>query len=255
MNAGDAARLEAIEARLRTEHVGLAVVDLPPRPVYTNDPELEARREAEYNAYSVACEAEAEVLNAEALRWHAKRLDIACALFREEISADASSSSSSRAALPKRRGLSDMLAAADMLSADLGFAASSFLATLADGEMELNAAVTEARELFRSRAVAERRNEAIHALITEKRMAFEGAWGDGFVAQMLQGVMERAQPVGVDPRSGPLHEQQRELSHEPPPPQQQQQPPLQQSAAERATPTASREQEMRPGVRPPPDIV
>ena len=67
--------------------------------------------------------------------------------------------------------------------------------------------------------------------------------------------MERAQPVGVEPRSGPLHEQQRELSHEPPPPQQQQQPPLQQSAAERATPTASREQEMRPGVRPPPDIV
>ena len=51
--------MNAVEARLRGQHVGIAVVSLPERPVYSNDAALEARRADEYAAHEAACNAEA----------------------------------------------------------------------------------------------------------------------------------------------------------------------------------------------------
>ena len=189
--------MEAIEARLRRAHVGLTQVSLPPRAVYSNDEKIEAARAVEYNALKTRCEAQAAAWNLEARRWHNERVDVAAALFRVEASNLLASSPAgaahSASSSPTRQGCSDDSAACssttlgeslvgglsalpDMLAAECGLAANTGLATLCDDEIDVSAAVAEARERARWLATIAIRRAAYKTLCEEQRAAFVAQW-------------------------------------------------------------------------------
>ena len=74
--------IDAILARQRSDSVGLATVQLPERPTYSNDEATEDQRSIEYEALAVCCAAQATAWNAEAHRWHAERAQIVAELTR-----------------------------------------------------------------------------------------------------------------------------------------------------------------------------
>ena len=111
--------------------------------------------------------------NDEALRWSAERVDVAAELFRVEANACPSLSESRVAHGPQAVST---LSAADMLSADAGLTACSVLAHLAEDQMDVDAAVAEARERVRWLSNVTRRRAAIAALCDEQRAAFVEQW-------------------------------------------------------------------------------
>ena len=176
------APIEAIEARLRQAQVGLARVDLPEPPVYSNDAAVEAQRSAEHAALVARCHVQAAAWNAEAHRWHVERADVAAALFRVEANAStfsgrlAHSHAASSASGSGDRQLFDTLSVADMLANDAGLAACSVLAHLADDQMDVDDYAAEARERVRWLASVSLRRAAIATLCDEQRSAFIEQW-------------------------------------------------------------------------------
>ena len=193
------AAIDAEVARERATLVGRVQARLPERPILSNDPVVEARRKAEYDAFRDRCAAEAAVWNAEATRWHAERASVAAALFRidasalaqtrgglvqpwdagagaeddEEASSEEELEGDSSATAVERRAEA---LSAEMLSCDVGLAASSGLADLAERQLEISSAVTEAHDRVRwLLAVAERRR-AIEVVREEQRAAFITRW-------------------------------------------------------------------------------
>ncbi|KAL1523937.1 hypothetical protein AB1Y20_018853 [Prymnesium parvum] len=78
--------LEAEVARQRWKRSGIiqTAPPFPPKPIFTNNAELEAVRTAEYEALRLRCAAELEVWNAEARRWAIERPALIEACVRAE---------------------------------------------------------------------------------------------------------------------------------------------------------------------------
>ena len=175
--------LEAEVAKRRPSEMGIVSLNLPPRPIYTNDIGIETRRLAEHSILVAQLAADAEAWNAEARRWRAERVNAVA----EQVRADAASMHSrSGINLAGTGDLSTEVAreeratritdATDFMSGDMGLAGTSFLMELAEREEDINEAVYEARALADWMLNIEERRQAAAALCAERRRAFIERW-------------------------------------------------------------------------------
>ena len=196
------ALIDAELARARAYQIGRATVSLPDRPVLNPEPVVEAKRQAEYAAFRARCEAEAAVWNAEATRWHEEREDIAAAIFRIDVTAQArspaglgrsnlecagdgdddesNSGSSSLDADPdedrNNATAAAQLMAMDMLSGEMGLATSSTLSKLVEESLMINEAVGEAHDRVRWLNKVAERTRAIRTVRAQQQHEFIEAW-------------------------------------------------------------------------------
>ena len=187
------AALDAELARRRASDVGLVSVDVPPRPVYTNDAIIEAEREAEYSSFVQRCAAEAAAWNAEARRWHAERAktiaqrvraDVESIMHSGNASADSSLPGDIEPPLPLPphfviglTGVRELApATTDVLSGEVGLAATSMLAERADRQADIDIMVAELRALAEWKLAAKERSAAAEAVCAEQERTLVTRW-------------------------------------------------------------------------------
>lgn len=182
-------------ARERPAVLGFASSELPVRPVYTNNEELEAARQQEYDALAARCAAEVAAWNVEAQRWHADRAEVIAERLRAD--ADALSRTSGGLVEAGERPSSPIAAAAatdgddeapsamrrfaslgelEMVSGDATLAATAMLEEMAERQASVDAAVAQVRALAVRQLGHEERRRAASVLCAEQRRAFVARW-------------------------------------------------------------------------------
>jgi hypothetical protein len=193
------AALDAALAQLRSKEAGLVSNECIQPPVH-GDHNTETRL-ANFEELRQRCAVEAAAWNDEACRWRRQRAEIAGALVctaahalaqstgllqpgdlpadlavdRFSIHEEEEADSDARAAHATEQRL-DALQATELLASEAGFTASSLLADLADRQLEVNAAVSEAIERAQWLAATAERQRAVAALCNERHQAFAAKW-------------------------------------------------------------------------------
>ena len=160
-------------ARARSVTVGFASLDIPPRPVYTNDEACEAERRVEHQEFVARCTAEAAAWNTEAQRWHAERLSV----IEDRIYAEAQEIIA-RHGLPADSDVSSAPAdrSSDMILGEMGIIGTTMLDSQAERQSHVSTVVAEALALAQWKRSTEERRRAILSVCTERRRAFVARW-------------------------------------------------------------------------------
>jgi hypothetical protein len=174
--------LDAELARRRRADFGFVSPRFPTRPTYSNDPDVEARRCAEYEALMNQCAVETASWNCEARRWNAERRDAMNARLRTSSEAVSmvggtsckpsnTSAASGPAPVPVTR-----LEAIDLVTSGTGLASTSQLAELTDLNAEVDAAVLEMLHYADWKRTTSQRRRAALAICAAQQNAFIATW-------------------------------------------------------------------------------
>ena len=174
-------------ARERPAVLGFAFVDLPARPIYTNNWQLEAQRQEEYDTLVARCSAEAAAWNAEAKRWHADRAHTIGERMRVDVEAlilggGGLHNEGEEAPTPEESecgataGSRRRIALGELDLVDAGLASTALLAELAERQAAVNAAVAQVRAAAAWQLGQEERRRAVSVLSAEQRRAFVAHW-------------------------------------------------------------------------------
>lgn len=199
-------------ARERPAVLGFAFVDLPARPIYTNNWQLEAHRQEEYDTLVARCSAEAAAWNAEAKRWHATRAHTIGERMRADVEAlvhdgGGLHNEGEEAPTPEESecgasaGSQRRIALGELDLVDAGLASMALLADLAERQAAVNAAVAQVRAAASWQLGQEERRRAVSVLSAEQRRAFVARWKRKVLAAAAA-VVYGARAVGTAPVAG-----------------------------------------------------